>query len=143
MSLSPKELARRIQAARALNGLSQADLGELVKADGFGRYDISRLERAGAERPPKKPPPPLSPARIRSLAQATGVPECWFTQADKSKLFNWGETESLATQVTELKRKVEQITRPQAEGGQSVDVDAELEGHFRSRADEEDQREHG
>jgi len=69
--LEAKELKRRIDAARTLRGLTQAQLAKLFVAEGFGTQDIGRIERGGLD---------LTRARRRSLADLLQVPETWFTE---------------------------------------------------------------
>lgn len=103
MALDPEEAARRVRAARHLAGLEQAELGRLMKKDGFGATDVGRLERPQDAR---KPPPPLSQGRITSLARHTGVPEAWFTEPDLKRLFGLNSFD-LDELPDELKRRFE------------------------------------
>jgi transcriptional regulator with XRE-family HTH domain len=70
MALEPDEVARRIRAARELRGLSQAQLGELLAADGLGSTDAGRIERNEI---------PMTRVHRDALIRALRVPERWLT----------------------------------------------------------------
>jgi transcriptional regulator with XRE-family HTH domain len=62
-----------MDAARTLRGLTQAQLSKLFVAEGFGRYDIGRIERGVLA---------LTRARRRALVDLLRVPDSWFTDED-------------------------------------------------------------
>ena len=70
-------LARRIVSARELRGMSQNDVGEAMKAEGYGKHDVAKMERLDPSAPP------LNRGRRICLAEILGVPEWWFTEADE------------------------------------------------------------
>lgn len=118
VALNPETLSRRLVAARALAGLSQKELGVLMKRDGYGSDDPSRIERAGQPNPPRKPPPVLHQGRADSVAKHTGVPLDWFFEPDLSKLFATPEASSLQRDVDRLDRHLREL--------ETVLVEAEL-----------------
>lgn len=71
--LSDDELRRRLIAARTLRGLTQTDLGELLKQDGLGKHDPGRIERGGLT---------MQRAHREAFAHHLGVPTTWFTEPD-------------------------------------------------------------
>lgn len=64
-------LKQRIDAARALRGVTQAQLNKLFEADGLGKHDVGRLERGEL---------PLRRIHLDALIRHLRVPEWWFTQ---------------------------------------------------------------
>jgi len=78
MALTPQHLAQRIKAARGEAGLKQSELSAKFEAEGHGKTDIGRLERPDGS----QKPPPLTPARVKTLVEITGVPANWFTEPD-------------------------------------------------------------
>lgn len=86
MALDADELARRIVSARELRGIDQAELGEAMKDEGYGKHDIAKMERQDATAPP------LNRGRRIALAEILRVPEWWFT-ADDDEMFDRPEPE--------------------------------------------------
>ncbi len=86
MTLPPEELRRRIVSARNLRGLSQAEVGKLMEAQGFGKNDIGEIERAEPSARKKARDIEFTDARRRELAKILDVPEWWFT-APSDELF--------------------------------------------------------
>jgi hypothetical protein len=62
-----------MEAARALRGFTQPQLSKLFVAEGFGRYDVGRIERGELA---------LTRARRRALVDLLRVPDAWFTDED-------------------------------------------------------------
>jgi transcriptional regulator with XRE-family HTH domain len=76
MGLAPEVLARRIEAGRALRGISQEDLGAKLKAEGIGKHDAARIERREDDAPP------MAPSRRAALSRVLQLPEWWWTATD-------------------------------------------------------------
>lgn len=66
-------IKRRIEAARILRGISQAELNRRLAADGLGTQEAGRVERGEL---------PLSAVRRWAMTRALGVPERWFLEPD-------------------------------------------------------------
>jgi hypothetical protein len=105
MALNPRTLAQRVTAAYSLAGLTQEQLGVLMERDGFGKYDPSRIVRAGLPNPPAKPPPEMTQGRAESISRHTGVPAEWFFEPDLNKLFG-KESEVTRAEFLDLTRAV-------------------------------------
>lgn len=103
MALNPQLIERRVKSAREFAGLSQKELGARMKNDGFGLHDIGKWERQDPTAPP------LSPARIDSLARHTGLPPAWFTEPDTVKLFGRPREDQFVTreEMNALKRELQ------------------------------------
>ena len=71
--LETEELKRRIEAARILRGLSQAELAERLHADGLGKYDLGRIERGTM---------PMRRVHRDAIARHLGIPDYWLTEPD-------------------------------------------------------------
>lgn len=74
----PPTVKQRIEAARALRGLSQADLDKLGAAEGLGRYELGRVERGELS--------PMTNTQRTMLCKILGVPERWFTSDDVDEI---------------------------------------------------------
>ena len=71
--LPADELQRRLDAARTLRNLKQAELAELMHADGIGKHDLGKIER-GEKR--------LRRMHIDSITRHLRIPEFWLTDPD-------------------------------------------------------------
>lgn len=80
MTLNAELIERRVKSAREFAGLSQRELGELMKSDGFGLHDVGKWERQDSTAPP------LTRPRASSLAFHTGLPIEWFQEEDLAKI---------------------------------------------------------
>lgn len=78
--LEPDELARRLISARELRGMEQAEVGDLMKDEGYGKHDVAKMERCDPTAPP------LNRGRRIALSEILRVPEWWFT-SDEEDLF--------------------------------------------------------
>jgi transcriptional regulator with XRE-family HTH domain len=76
VGLPPSVLARRVEAARALRGISQKDLGLRLEAEGVGKHDAARVEREDPNAPP------MDPARRGALSRVLRLPEWWWLVED-------------------------------------------------------------
>jgi len=90
--LSSEETKRRMEAARKLRGLSQAELGELFEADDLGKMDPQQIERGRML---------LRGARLVAACKHLRVPERWFTAEDVDEIVGLTPTDetALAKQV--------------------------------------------
>lgn len=90
--LKNEEIKRRMEAARKLRGLSQAQLGKLFEADDLGKMDPQQIERGIM---------PLRGARLAAACRHLRVPERWFTAEDVDEIvgFTPVDTPTLAKQV--------------------------------------------
>lgn len=80
VALDSTTLARRIQAARNLSGLKQAELDTLVEED-VGRKDLTgRLERYLTS--PERSLPPFTTELAESIARHTCLPVAWFMEPE-------------------------------------------------------------
>lgn len=73
VSLNHDELARRIEAARVLRGLSQADVNERFEKLGAGKQTAGRVERGNK---------PFEEMHEMLFARVLNVPVRWFTEPD-------------------------------------------------------------
>lgn len=89
--LEPDELKRRIEAARVLRGLTQAQLAELLVQDGLGKHDLGRIERGS-----------MAMQRIHrdAIARHLRVPERWLTEPEVDVIV--GLRPDVATQTDAL-----------------------------------------
>lgn len=69
--LAQEEVQQRIVAARMLRGISQRELDQLAAADGYGKTEMSRVERGELAFRPGK--------HIEPLCRYLDVPRWWFT----------------------------------------------------------------
>jgi transcriptional regulator with XRE-family HTH domain len=106
MALPPNVARQRVKGAREAVGLSREELGERFHARGHGKDDIARIERGHY---PPKPPPELDPARAESLADLTGFPVAWFTEADLGAVLSGPEP----GEVDQLRQVVAQQAKAQ------------------------------
>lgn len=94
--LNKNELKRRLDAARTLRGMTQAELAARLHEDGFGKQDLGRIERGDM---------PLQRMRRVIIAGHLGVPEAWFTDPDLDKLVgrepDSGEIRSLLDAISD------------------------------------------
>lgn len=90
--LDREEIKRRMEAARKLRGLSQAELGERFAADDLGKMDPQQIERGIM---------PLRGARLAAACKHLRVPERWFTAEDVDEIVGLTSTDepALAKQV--------------------------------------------
>lgn len=71
MPLPQEEIKRRINAARIIRGMSQAEFDALGAADGFGKGEMSRVERGELAFREGK--------HLAAMSRYLGVPAWWFT----------------------------------------------------------------
>lgn len=103
-------MARRIQAARDLSGIKQADLDALVEED-IGRKDVTgRLERYLTK--PERSLPPFTMEVAECIARHTGLPVGWFTEPELGNAF---------LPESDLRSRVDEIETQQAEGLAGLD----------------------
>lgn len=79
--LSGEPLRRRIVAARIIRGLEQAELAELLHADGLGKHDLGRIERGEMV---------MQAIHRRALAHHLRLPEAWFIEPDFDRVLAGG-----------------------------------------------------
>jgi transcriptional regulator with XRE-family HTH domain len=71
MPLKPDEIKRRIEGARILRNISQKEFDRLGHDQGYGRGEMSRVERGDIEYRPGK--------HLDVLCRILRVPRWWFT----------------------------------------------------------------
>ena len=102
-------LKQRIEAARALRGLTQVQLRERFEEDGLGKHDAARLERGEME---------LRRIHLDALMRHLKMPEWWFTADEISLDGEPPDGTKLAEEVRELRRLVLEQLRREVKPGQ-------------------------
>jgi transcriptional regulator with XRE-family HTH domain len=105
MTLSATELQQRMVAARVLRGVSQRRLDELAAADGYGKTELSRVERGELEFRPGK--------HIDPLCRYLDMPRWWFTvervELPAEPIDNQRSVEEMLRTQTDLLNQIKQL----------------------------------
>lgn len=125
--LDAAEIKRRIEAARILRGIGQAELDRLFHEDGLGKGEAGRTERGDL---------PMTRVRREAFSRHLGVPERWFTAASIDEIVGLRDREP-GDSIEERLERIELIVRGNAA---AVNPDEALELEM-SQAVEE--RHHG
>lgn len=136
--LDREQLRIRVRAARQVAGLSQEELGRLMKQDGFGIHDPAALERKVTSGTTAREIN-FHRGRRDSIARHTGFPKSWFTEPDHRKLF--GDVSELRDRLQEA---LDELDRLEGDAGSELESDEELAARqFESSDQHSEEPEHG
>lgn len=99
--MAPDEIRLRVKAARALRGLSVAQLADRIDQAGLGRSTLEDLESRKAKRP-------FRPMEIQAIATACDLPYAFFT-VDFARLSALDEDNDIAHRMAALEAAVRQL----------------------------------